>query len=74
MEGKGKFIWPDGRSYEGDYLDDKKHGLGTFKWKDGKMYKGQWGNGKQEGEGTLTENGVSRRGQWKEGENIKWLD
>lgn len=32
MEGFGKFNWPDGRIYEGEYKDDKKHGKGLFKW------------------------------------------
>lgn len=32
MDGKGLFIWPDGRSYEGEYKDDKKHGQGLFTW------------------------------------------
>jgi hypothetical protein len=26
MEGYGIFIWPDGRRYEGNYIDDKKVG------------------------------------------------
>ncbi len=32
MEGYGKFYWPDGRIYEGEYLNDKKDGRGIFKW------------------------------------------
>lgn len=28
MHGKGIFKWPDGRVYEGDYIEDKKHGFG----------------------------------------------
>lgn len=28
MEGQGVFTWVDGRKYEGEYLDDKKHGYG----------------------------------------------
>ena len=32
MEGKGLFEWLDGRKYEGEYSDDKKHGYGTFTW------------------------------------------
>lgn len=32
MDGYGIFNWPDGRSYEGEYSDDKKHGKGLFKW------------------------------------------
>jgi hypothetical protein len=26
MHGKGQFTWPDGRQYDGDYFEDKKHG------------------------------------------------
>jgi len=30
MNGKGVTQWPDGKRYEGEYLDDKKHGYGEF--------------------------------------------
>lgn len=46
MHGYGVFEWPDGRLYEGTYVEDVKHGVGTFKWPDGKIYTGGWGNGK----------------------------
>lgn len=32
MEGEGVFKWPDGRKYEGEYVDDKKEGRGIFYW------------------------------------------
>jgi hypothetical protein len=32
MEGYGIFTWPDGRKYEGEYIDDKKEGNGIFYW------------------------------------------
>ena len=32
MHGYGVFEWPDGRRYEGGYVDDKKHGKGVFVW------------------------------------------
>jgi len=32
MHGKGIFTWKDGRKYEGDYFEDKKHGFGVFIW------------------------------------------
>lgn len=40
MHGNGVLIWPDGRRYQGEYQNDKKHGYGEFYWKDGKIYKG----------------------------------
>ena len=30
MHGKGEFVWADGRKYNGEYLEDKKHGNGDF--------------------------------------------
>lgn len=32
MHGKGIFTWKDGKKYEGDYFEDKKHGFGAFIW------------------------------------------
>lgn len=46
MDGKGILEWPDGKKYEGDFKDDKRHGTGEFRWKDGKIYKGPWIKGK----------------------------
>lgn len=40
MDGKGEFVWPDGRKYNGHYVEDKKHGFGEFEWPDGRKYKG----------------------------------
>lgn len=28
--GHGKYVWPDGRSYEGEWQDNKMHGTGTY--------------------------------------------
>lgn len=58
MQGKGYYMWKDGRTYDGEYLNDKKHvknllfigqGFGIYKWTDGRIYEGQWENGKQHG-------------------------
>lgn len=56
MEGRGVFEWPDGRKYEGQYVDDKKEGQGNFFWPDGRVYQGGWKNGKQHGIGVYTSN------------------
>jgi len=37
MEGRGLFTWSDGRKYDGEYKDDKKHGYGVFEWPDGNI-------------------------------------
>jgi hypothetical protein len=54
MHGEGVFVWPDGRKYEGGYVDDQKEGHGIFTWPDGKLYKGSWVAGKQHGIGTIS--------------------
>jgi hypothetical protein len=41
----------DGKKYEGEHMDDKKHDYGVFEWPDGRKYKGNWENGKQHGRG-----------------------
>ena len=32
MNGFGIFKWVDGRTYEGNYINDIKHGRGKFYW------------------------------------------
>lgn len=61
------FTWEDGKSYEGEYVDDKKEGYGVFIWPDGKKYEGYWKDGKQEGEGTFTSKGKTRKGIFSQG-------
>jgi hypothetical protein len=46
MHGKGKFTWPSGKIYVGEYENDTKHGFGTLTLKDGRKYSGRWENGK----------------------------
>jgi hypothetical protein len=41
------FTWDDGRRYEGEYYDDKKHGKGTFTWPDGRKYVGDYSEDKK---------------------------
>jgi hypothetical protein len=30
MHGKGVLEWPKGKKYEGDFNNDKRHGIGTY--------------------------------------------
>lgn len=43
-------------------------------WANGEKYVGQWKDGQQHGTGSFTdkEHGT-RKGQWKNGKNVKWL-
>lgn len=74
MNGKGVFVWPDGRKYEGEYVDDKKEGFGKFTFKENRVYQGQWKNGKQHGQGTLQKGSNIKKGIWESGQRISWLN
>ena len=75
MEGMGEYIWPDGRRYEGEYKDDKKHGYGIYTWADNRIYQGWWFRGKQHGLGLYFVPGQEMKyGLWEDGKRIEWFD
>ncbi|CAE7211473.1 Morn1 [Symbiodinium natans] len=59
--------------YEGDYLDDAKHGFGKFTWPNGNVYEGGWQNGKRHGKATfVTSTGKQKVGFWHDDKFVKW--
>ena len=79
MHGYGKYVWTDGKTYEGQFNSDKKHGYGIYTWPDGRLYKGYWRNGKQHGLAeyclkTGSNSVQSRYGLWEVGQRKKWFD
>eukprot|EP00350_Pseudokeronopsis_sp_OXSARD2_P009430 CAMPEP_0170565564 /NCGR_PEP_ID=MMETSP0211-20121228/79270_1 /TAXON_ID=311385 /ORGANISM="Pseudokeronopsis sp., Strain OXSARD2" /LENGTH=44 /DNA_ID= /DNA_START= /DNA_END= /DNA_ORIENTATION= len=42
MEGKGKYTWPDGAFYEGDWSKDMMEGKGKLTQPDGSCYEGEF--------------------------------
>ena len=40
-------IRPDGRKYEGQWLNGKQHGVGVYTSASGKSKKGEWSEGKR---------------------------
>lgn len=44
MHGFGFYTSPDGRTFEGFFVDDKKQGFGIQKWgnQNANVYKGTW--------------------------------
>ena len=68
MHGFGKFIFADGKMYEGYYKNDKKHGFGVFTWSGSptqRRYEGWWTEGKQDGYGVIIEQVLEKDAQKK---------
>ena len=55
MHGKGTFKAIRGSDsffeYDGDWVEDKQHGLGVETWPDGARYEGSYVDGKKHGKG-----------------------
>ncbi len=41
------YIWPDGRRFEGEFLQGKQHGIGIFISKNGQRREAEFKNGKR---------------------------
>jgi hypothetical protein len=39
--GKGRFVYSDGSTYDGDWIDDNRHDKGVMRWVDGSVYEGE---------------------------------
>lgn len=63
--GVGRYYYPDGSVYNGEWLNNQKHGNGTYSNRTGEIYKGMWKQNMRQGEGELRLNdGISLRGNW----------
>jgi len=54
--GKGKYVFPNGDVYEGDYLNGIPHGKGRYTFLNGEVFEGEYLNGLQHGNGRYTHN------------------
>ena len=52
MHGSGVLTYPDGKKYEGEFINGKRHGEGIFTYPDGTAFIGKFIAGKQDGLGT----------------------
>ena len=52
-EGLGKFTFPDGDTYEGEFKDWDMNGQGTYTWSDGRKYVGEFKDGERTGQGNI---------------------
>jgi hypothetical protein len=65
---RGKVIYANGRTYEGELDDLTEHGSGVMTYENG-YYDGQWCNGKKHGPGTFTlKNKSTIKGNWEKDE------
>jgi hypothetical protein len=49
---RGKFTFPDGGTYDGEWVDGQRQGQGTYSYL-GALFEGTWEQGKRNGKGTL---------------------
>ncbi|CAD8066258.1 unnamed protein product [Paramecium sonneborni] len=60
-------IYSNDDEYQGEVLNDKRHGKGTYKFASGNRYEGQWKNHQKHGKGKLYyKNGELYIGDWVE--------
>ena len=52
--GQGRYTYPDGDVYEGEWKDGEEHGQGSYTYPDVGVYKGEWVAGKTIGQGCYT--------------------
>ena len=67
MNGNGIYEWPNGRTYEGEYINGIKEGKGIFKWSNGKIFDGYFKNGNPDGNGILKYNNKIYKVFYKKG-------
>ncbi len=67
MRGFGKYVWIDGKVYEGEWSNNKMHGRGKMTFPNGKSYEGGFIEDMKEGFGVYKYNDGLKKyeGQWK---------
>ena len=67
--GRRVHTWPNGKRYEGDFVNGKYHGRGVHTWPSGARYKGDFRDNKRTGHGIYTwPNGNRYEGEFVDGD------
>ena len=67
--GKGKYTWPSGNVYEGEFEYGQRTGKGKYSYADGDVYEGEFEYGQRTGKGKYTwANGNVYEGEWQKGQ------
>ncbi len=68
MQGNGRYVFPGGEEYAGNFRDGLPHGFGRISYPNGDRYEGELSRGELHGDGMLTfTNGIVARGHWQNG-------
>ncbi|CAD8110971.1 unnamed protein product [Paramecium sonneborni] len=68
FHGVGRYEWPDGRIYDGEWVEGKMEGKGEFIWQDKRKYIGSYLKDLKSGHGVLEwPNGKNLAGTWRMG-------
>ena len=68
-QGQGRYTFPEGQFYQGEFDQGHFHGKGRFQYGNGDYYDGEWINNKRQGKGIYHFNaGSEYKGYWKNGQ------
>lgn len=70
-QGHGRLFFPDGRVYEGEFINDKRQGVGTIKWPDLREYTGEFLNDKMHGNGVYQQGSEKFEGVFENGKFLR---
>jgi hypothetical protein len=66
--GKGVNLWPDGATYDGNWINNERNGFGDQLYAEGTKYIGEFKNGCRHGKGIYTWlDGDQYEGEWEDG-------
>lgn len=66
LNGKGKYQWASGASYEGDFVGHERHGTGTYTYSPEEKYTGDWVHGKMSGKGVYISTHCKFEGEYRD--------
>jgi hypothetical protein len=66
--GRGVYIWADGKVYSGEFADDEMDGYGVLEESGGVSYFGYWSGGRRDGPGLEMREGSLEFQRWEKGE------
>ncbi|MDP7536458.1 MAG: hypothetical protein QF470_01320 [Methylococcales bacterium] len=68
-QGQGRYTFPEGQFYQGEFDQGNFHGKGRFQYGNGDYYDGEWINNQRQGNGIYHFNsGSEYKGLWKNGQ------